>query len=52
MNLTNFEHTPIARAFEAVRNEAERRGATVLESEIVGLVPEAALPLIQNIHCC
>lgn len=44
MNLTNYEETPILRAFEAVRDEAERRGATVLESEIVGLVPEAALP--------
>ena len=44
MNLTNFEHTPIVRAFEAVRNEAERHGITVLESEVVGLVPEAALP--------
>ena len=44
MNLTNFEHTSIARAFEAVRNEAERQGTTVLESEVVGLVPEAALP--------
>lgn len=44
MNLTNFEHTPMLRAFEAVRTEAERRGTTILESEIVGLVPEAALP--------
>ena len=44
MNLTNFEQTPIIRAFEAVRREAGDRGATVVESEIVGLVPEAALP--------
>jgi glutamate formiminotransferase len=44
MNVTNFERTPMARVFEAVRDEAERRGTTVLESEIVGLVPEAALP--------
>jgi len=44
MNLTNFERTPILRAFEAVRNEAGRQGAKVLESEVVGLVPEAALP--------
>jgi glutamate formiminotransferase len=27
-----------------VRNEAGRHGVTVLESEVVGLVPEAALP--------
>jgi glutamate formiminotransferase len=44
MNLTNFRQTPIIRAFEAVRHEAERRGTTVVESEIVGLVPESALP--------
>jgi len=27
-----------------VREEAERRGALIIESEIVGLVPKAALP--------
>jgi glutamate formiminotransferase len=44
MNLTDFEKTPLLRVFEAVRREAERHGTTVLESEIVGLVPQAALP--------
>ena len=44
MNLTNFTQTPMTRAFEAVREEAARRGTTVEDSEIVGLVPEAALP--------
>jgi glutamate formiminotransferase len=44
MNLTNVERTPIVRVFEEVRREAERRGTTIVESEIVGLVPEAALP--------
>ena len=44
MNLTNFEQTSMLRAFEAVRREAERRETTVVESEIVGLVPESALP--------
>ena len=43
MNLTNYEKTPILRVFDAVRREAERYGVTVLESEIVGLVPSAAL---------
>ncbi len=43
MNLTNFEKTPISRVFELVKREAERDGVTVLESEIVGLVPSAAL---------
>ena len=44
MNLTNYEKTPIVRVFEAVRQEAARHGTSVLESEIVGLVPESALP--------
>jgi glutamate formiminotransferase len=43
MNLTNYEKTPILRVFEAVKREAERHGVTILESEVVGLVPAAAL---------
>ena len=43
MNLTNYEKTPIFRVFELVKREAERYGVSVLESEIVGLVPAAAL---------
>jgi glutamate formiminotransferase len=44
MNLTNYQETSILRVFEAVNAEAERHGVRVLESEIVGLVPAAALP--------
>lgn len=43
MNLTNYEKTPVFRVFEAVKREAARYGVNVLESEIVGLVPAAAL---------
>jgi glutamate formiminotransferase / 5-formyltetrahydrofolate cyclo-ligase len=43
MNLTNHEKTPIHRVFDAVRREAERYGVSILESEIIGLVPESAL---------
>ena len=43
MNLTNHEKTPIFRVFELVKREAERYGVSILESEIVGLVPSAAL---------
>jgi glutamate formiminotransferase len=43
MNLTNYEKTPIFRVFETVKREAERHGVAILESEIVGLVPSAAL---------
>ena len=43
MNLTNYEKTPIFRVFETVKREAERYGVSILESEIVGLIPSAAL---------
>jgi glutamate formiminotransferase len=43
INLTNYEKTPMFRVFEAVKQEAVRYGVTILESEIVGLVPAAAL---------
>lgn len=43
MNLTDYQKTPIFRVFEIVKREAERYGVSILESEIVGLVPAAAL---------
>jgi glutamate formiminotransferase len=43
MNLTNFEKTPIFRVFDTVTREAARYGVAVLKSEVVGLVPAAAL---------
>ncbi len=43
MNLTNYQKTPIFRVFEMVRREAERYGVSILESEVVGLIPLAAL---------
>ena len=43
MNLTNYARTSLADAFHAVKREAARAGVSVLESEIVGLVPAAAL---------
>jgi glutamate formiminotransferase len=43
MNLTNYEKTPMVRVFEAVKREAARYGVQILESEIIGLVPSAAL---------
>jgi glutamate formiminotransferase / 5-formyltetrahydrofolate cyclo-ligase len=43
INLTNYEKTPVHRVFDMVAREAARYGVTVLESEIVGLVPSAAL---------
>jgi glutamate formiminotransferase/formiminotetrahydrofolate cyclodeaminase len=43
MNLVNYEKTPVFRAFEFVKREAEHHGVLVIGSEIVGLVPQAAL---------
>jgi glutamate formiminotransferase/formiminotetrahydrofolate cyclodeaminase len=43
MNMVNYEGTPLFRAFEMVKREAERYGVPVVGSEIVGLVPQAAL---------
>ena len=43
INLTNYEKTPIYRVFDLVKREAARYGVQVLDSEIVGLVPSAAL---------
>jgi glutamate formiminotransferase len=43
INLTNYQETPIYRVFDAVRQEAQRHGVSILESEIIGLTPQAAL---------
>jgi glutamate formiminotransferase len=43
MNLTNYEQTSIARAFDAVREAATELGVKVAAAEIVGLIPRAAL---------
>jgi glutamate formiminotransferase / formiminotetrahydrofolate cyclodeaminase len=43
MNLVDVEKTPLFRAFDAVRMEAQAHGVSPTWSEIVGLVPEAAL---------
>ena len=43
MNLVDTEKTPLHRAYDMVKMEAEARGVTPTWSEIVGLVPERAL---------
>jgi glutamate formiminotransferase / 5-formyltetrahydrofolate cyclo-ligase len=43
MNLTDLERTSIPTAFEAVRRSAERRDTKVESTELVGLVPLAAV---------
>lgn len=43
INLTNYQKTPIHRVFDLVTREAARYGVLVLESEVIGLIPSAAL---------
>jgi glutamate formiminotransferase/formiminotetrahydrofolate cyclodeaminase len=43
MNLTDYTQTPVARVMEFVRREAARYGATPTRSELVGMIPQAAL---------
>jgi glutamate formiminotransferase/formiminotetrahydrofolate cyclodeaminase len=43
LNLTHPKRTKIHQVLEVVRNEARRFGATVVETEIVGMVPLFAL---------
>ena len=43
MNMTDYSKTALYRAFELVRIEARRWGVNVAGSEIIGLVPMAAL---------
>ncbi|MFH1865900.1 MAG: glutamate formimidoyltransferase [Candidatus Eisenbacteria bacterium] len=43
INMVNFKGTPLYRAFEMVKSEAERYGVPVIGSEVVGLVPADAL---------
>jgi glutamate formiminotransferase len=43
MNLINFKVTSVYRVYEEVGSEAIKRGTRIASSEIVGLVPRAAL---------
>src|SRR5208282_1212794 len=50
INLTDFEQTPIHRVFEMVKREAQRYGASIVGSEIVGLIPKRALELTADFY--
>jgi len=43
MNLADFRKTPIHRAVELIRREAMRYGVAIVRSELVGMIPQAAL---------
>jgi glutamate formiminotransferase len=43
MNLTDYRVTSLRTVFDGVREAAGRRDTDILESELIGLIPEAAL---------
>jgi glutamate formiminotransferase len=43
MNLVNYEVTGMTAAYDAIRHEADRLGVEIDGTEIVGLVPQAAM---------
>ncbi|EGJ71428.1 glutamate formiminotransferase [Bacteroides coprosuis DSM 18011] len=43
MNLTDYTRTAIYRVFELIRIEARRYGVSIVGSEVIGLIPMAAL---------
>jgi len=43
MNLTDYRETSMCRVFDEIKARAELLGIEILESELIGLVPQAAL---------
>lgn len=43
LNITDFEATPLYRVVELIATLAQQRGIALLRSELIGLVPQAAL---------
>jgi glutamate formiminotransferase len=43
MNLTDYTQTSMRRVFDRIREEADREGVAILESELIGLVPADAM---------
>ena len=49
MNLVDYRRTPVLRALDRVREEAAALGTQVVETELIGLIPEeAALGVVQD----
>ncbi len=43
MNVTDYERTPVQVVFDAVQDAARKKGVEVVESELIGLVPQKAI---------
>jgi len=54
MNLTDYEETPVCRVFDIIKEKAASCGVDILESELIGLIPEAALEgtSVEHLQLC
>ena len=43
MNMINYEKTPIHRVYETIKSEASRYNVNIVDTELVGPVPLAAI---------
>ena len=50
MNLVNYTKTPIYQVFEMIKKEAERWSVSIIESEVVGLIPIEALLTVSKYY--
>ena len=50
INMTDYEQTPLHRVFEMVRSEAARHGASIIGSEVVGLIPKRAIEMTADFY--
>ncbi len=50
MNLTNYRQTPVHRVVEMIRREADSYGVSIVESELIGLIPNEALVEAAKFH--
>jgi len=50
MNLTNYCQTPVHRVVEMIRREADSYGVSIVESELIGLIPNEALVEAAKFH--
>lgn len=48
INLTNFHRTPLHTVFDAVARESQKHGIPVEGSELIGMIPQAALTQSQG----
>lgn len=50
-NITNFQETPAHEVYEAIKKEASKLGVKVTGSELIGLMPLAAVEAAGNFYC-